>query len=40
MNTQLRIDVGMAGHYGGSPAVLELQNGNARVIVGDVGAGF
>jgi hypothetical protein len=27
-----RIDVGMARHYGGSPAVLELQNGRARII--------
>jgi hypothetical protein len=31
-----RIDVGMAEHYGGSPAVLELQNGSARVIEGEV----
>jgi hypothetical protein len=27
-----RIDVGLARHYGGSPAVLELQNGRAGVI--------
>ena len=27
-----RIDVGLAAHYGGRPAVLELQNGTARVI--------
>jgi hypothetical protein len=27
-----RIDVGMARHYGGIPAVLELHNGEARVI--------
>ena len=31
-----RIDVGLARHYGGSPAVLELQNGRARVIVEEV----
>jgi hypothetical protein len=31
-----RIDVGLARHYGGSPAVLELQNGRARVIEGEV----
>ncbi|MCW8984812.1 MAG: metallophosphoesterase [Thermoanaerobaculales bacterium] len=31
-----RIDVGLARHYGGSPAVLELQNGKARVIEGEV----
>ena len=33
-----RVDVGMARHYGGSPAVLELQNGRARVIEEDMGA--
>ena len=27
-----RVDVGLAEHYGGSPAVLEFQNGRARVI--------
>ena len=27
-----RIDVGLARHYGGSPAVLELQNSRARII--------
>lgn len=27
-----RIDVGMAAHYGGTPAVLEIENGSARVI--------
>ncbi len=27
-----RIDVGLARHYGGNPAVLELQNGRVRVI--------
>jgi hypothetical protein len=27
-----RVDVGLAQHYGGTPAVLELQNGEARVI--------
>jgi len=31
-----RIDVGLARHYGGTPAVLKLQNGRARVIVGEV----
>jgi hypothetical protein len=31
-----RVDVGMAEHYGGTPAVLELQNGEARVIEGEV----
>jgi hypothetical protein len=31
-----RIDVGLARHYGGSPAVLELQNGRARVIEEEV----
>jgi hypothetical protein len=30
-----RIDVGLAAHYGGSPAVLELQGGFARVIEGE-----
>ena len=29
-----RVDVGLALHYGGTPAVLELQNGRARVIQG------
>jgi hypothetical protein len=33
-----RVDVGLARHYGGSPAVLELQNGRARVIEEDMGA--
>jgi hypothetical protein len=27
-----RIDVGMAAHYGGTPAVLELSGGNAQVL--------
>lgn len=27
-----RIDVGLAAHYGGSPAVLELSNGSAQVL--------
>ena len=31
-----RVDVGMARHYGGTPAVLELQNGRATVIKGEV----
>lgn len=31
-----RIDVGLARHYGGSPAVLELRNGEARVIEEEV----
>jgi len=31
-----RIDVGLARHYGGTPAVLELQNGRTRVIKGEV----
>jgi len=31
-----RVDVGMARHYGGTPAVLELQNGGARIIEGEV----
>jgi hypothetical protein len=30
-----RIDVGMARHYGGSPAVLEIQNGETSVIEGE-----
>jgi hypothetical protein len=29
-----RVDVGLARHYGGSPAVLEIRNGTARVIGG------
>jgi hypothetical protein len=31
-----RVDVGMARHYGGTPAVLEIQNGRARVIEEEV----
>jgi len=31
-----RVDVGLAEHYGGSPAVLELQDGEARVIEGEI----
>jgi len=31
-----RIDVGLARHYGGSPAVLDLQKGRARVIQEEV----
>jgi hypothetical protein len=31
-----RVDVGMARHYGGTPAVLELQSGRATVIDGEV----
>ena len=31
-----RVDVGMARHYGGTPAVLELQDGVARVIEGEI----
>ena len=31
-----RIDVGLARHYGGTPAVLELQDGSVRVIDGEV----
>jgi hypothetical protein len=27
-----RIDVGLSAHYGGTPAVLEIENGSARVI--------
>jgi hypothetical protein len=27
-----RVDVGLAEHYGGSPAVLELRNGEPRVV--------
>jgi hypothetical protein len=30
-----RVDVGLAAHYGGSPAVLEIQDGSARVIEGE-----
>jgi len=30
-----RIDVGLARHYGGTPAVLEVQNGRATVIEGE-----
>ena len=32
-----RIDVGLAQHYGGTPAVLELQDGIARVIKEELG---
>ena len=31
-----RVDVGMARHYGGTPAVLEIQNGEARAIEGEI----
>ena len=31
-----RIDVGMARHYGGRPAVLEIENGSTRIIEGEV----
>jgi hypothetical protein len=31
-NRVWRIDVGLSAHYGGSPAVLEIENGTARVI--------
>jgi hypothetical protein len=27
-----RIDVGLARHYGGSPAVLEIESGTPRII--------
>ena len=30
-----RIDVGLAEYYGGGPAVLELEDGSARVIEGE-----
>jgi hypothetical protein len=32
-----RVDVGMAAHYGGSPAALDLSHGEVRVVGPDVG---